>query len=153
MEKVDIIIQLSKDNYPFDLLLLADESIEAINKYINDCSVFKILLNNKMIGIMAVMINNDNTIELKNIAISKRHQRNGFGKQAINLLENFYREKGVKIIYVGTGDASHSQQRFYQNLGFKKYAIKEDFFLNNYQSAIFEKGIQLKDMVMFNKQI
>ena len=80
MEKVDIRIQLSKDNYPFDLLLLADESIEAINKYINACSVFEILLNNKMIGIMAVMINNDNTIELKNIAISKRHHKEWFWK-------------------------------------------------------------------------
>jgi N-acetylglutamate synthase-like GNAT family acetyltransferase len=153
MKKVDIKIQQLKDNYPFDLLLLADESIEAIKKYINACIVFEILLNNKMIGIMAVMINNDNTIELKNIAISKNHQRNGFGKQAINLLEKFYKEKGVRIIYVGTGDASLGQQNFYQDLGFEKDSIKEDFFLNNYPSAIFENGIQLKDMVMFKKQI
>lgn len=153
MKKVDIKIQLLKDNYPFGLLLLADESIEAIKKYINACRVFEILLNNKMIGIMAVMINNDNTIELKNIAISKKYQRNGFGKQAINWLENFYKEKGVKIIFVGTGDASHSQQRFYQKLGFEKYSIKEDFFLKNYPSAIFENGIQLKNMVMFKKHI
>ena len=125
MKKVDFKIQLLKDNYPFDLLLLADESIEAIKKYINACSVFEILLNNKMIGIMAVLINNDDTIELKNIAISKKHQGKGFGKQAINWLENFYREKGVNIIYVGTGDASHSLQRFYQNLGFEKQAIKK----------------------------
>lgn len=153
MEEIDIKIQLLKDNYPFDLLLLGDESLEAINKYINASIVFEILLNSKIIGVMAVMINNDNSIELKNIAISKKHQRSGFGKQAINWLENFYRKKGVKIIHVGTGDASYSQQSFYQQLGFNKYAIKEDFFLNNYPSAIFENGVQLRDMIMFNKKI
>lgn len=148
-----IIIKEIQDDYPFDLLLLADESLEAINKYINSCIVFAILLNNKIIGIMAVMMNDDNSIELKNIAISKKHQGKSFGKQAINWLEKFYKEKEVKIIHVGTGDASNGQQRFYQKLGFKKYAIKEDFFLNNYPSAIFENGIQLRHMVMFNKEI
>jgi aminoglycoside 6'-N-acetyltransferase I len=142
-----------KDNYPFDLLLLADESIEAINKYINSCIVFAILLNNQIIGVMAVLLNDDNSVELKNIAISKKYQGKGFGKQAINWLANFYRKKGVKIIHVGTGDASYSQQRFYQKLGFQKYAIKENFFLKNYPSAIFENGIQLRHMVMFKKNI
>lgn len=146
-------IQQIEDNYPFDLLLLGDESIEAINRYINSCIVFAIILDGKIIGIMAVMMIDDHSVELKNIAVSKEHQGNGVGKQAINWLESFYREKGIKTIYVGTGDASYGQQIFYQKLGFRKYAVKEDFFLINYPDAIFENGMQLRHMVMFNKQI
>lgn len=153
MEKVQIKIKHLKDRYPFDLLLLADESIEAINKYINACSVFEILLNNNIIGVLAVMNNGDNTIELKNIAIDKKYQKKGFGKQAISWLEEFYKKKGVKIIYLGTGDQSLIQQKFYLKLGFEKYAIKENFFLNNYPNPIYENGNQLKDMIMFKKQI
>lgn len=154
-EKINVVVNIKeiKNNYPFDLLLLADESMEAINKYINSCLVFTILLNNKIIGVMAVMIIDAISIELKNIAIAKELQKNGFGTQAIHWLENFYKEKKVKNIYVGTGDASHGQQKFYQKLGFEKYGVKKDFFLKNYPREIFENGIQLKDMIMFNKQI
>jgi ribosomal protein S18 acetylase RimI-like enzyme len=151
--KLEIEIRQLDDNYPLDLLLLADESLEAINVYINNCSVFGISLNNELVGVMAVMTNDDHSIELKNIAISIKYQGKGFGKQAINWLEVFYKEKGCKKIYVGTGDASYGQLIFYQKLGFKKYSIREDFFIKNYHNAIFENGIQLRHMIMLNKQI
>jgi N-acetylglutamate synthase-like GNAT family acetyltransferase len=150
---LEIEIQQLEDHYPFDLLLLADESLEAVNAYINKCSVYGVSFNKTLIGVMAVMPIDSNSIELKNIAIAEKHQNKGFGKQTINWLEHFYKEMGVKQFFVGTGDASHSQLIFYQKLGFEVHSIKKDFFRNNYPKPIFENGIRLRHMIMLNKQI
>ncbi len=113
MLELEIQVQQIEDNYPFDLLLLADESLEAINAYINNAKVFSITLSNILVGVMAVLINNDNSIELKNIAIDEKYHRKGLGKQAINWLESYCKKNGINEVYVGTGDASHGQMIFY----------------------------------------
>jgi ribosomal protein S18 acetylase RimI-like enzyme len=39
----------------------------------------------------------------------------------------------------------------YEKAGFKKYAIKKDFYLRLYPDPIIENGVQLRDMVMLKK--
>ncbi|NMC77356.1 MAG: GNAT family N-acetyltransferase, partial [Candidatus Methanofastidiosa archaeon] len=61
-----MIRQLQKDEeIPYDLLLLADETIEAINRYINDSEIFIFEKDNETIAIYVLQKISDYTIEIK----------------------------------------------------------------------------------------
>ncbi len=61
---------LQKDEeIPYNLLLLADETIDAINRYINDSEIFIFEKNNETIAIYVLQKISDDTIEIKNIAV------------------------------------------------------------------------------------
>lgn len=62
---------LSKKNLPLELLLLADETKEVIEKYIYDSDVYVLTkdLSVSPIAVFALYKNNDVEIEIKNIAV------------------------------------------------------------------------------------
>lgn len=151
--RLEIEVRQIASNYPFDLLLLADESIEVINQYIDICWVFGIYFHKTLVGVAALMPLSNRLVELKNIAISEAYQNNGFGRQTIDWLENFCRKMGYQEMLVGTGDASHGQMIFYQKLGFEMHSIRKNFFRANYPKPIYENGLLLRHMIVFSKHI
>jgi len=58
-----------------------------------------------------------------------------------------YKENYTEII-VGTADNGINQIRFYERNGFVKYAVKKNYFIDNYSRPIVDDGVLLKDMVM-----
>ena len=56
-------------------------------------------------------------------------------------------------IIVGTGDCGISQINFYEKNGFRKYDIRKNFFIDNFEKPIFENGIQLKDMILLKYEL
>jgi aminoglycoside 6'-N-acetyltransferase I len=65
-----MVLQLHKDeNIPYELLLLADETIEAINKYINRSNINVFERDNIIIAIYVIQEISNETIEIKNIAV------------------------------------------------------------------------------------
>jgi aminoglycoside 6'-N-acetyltransferase I len=138
----------SKEDIPYSLLLLADETEEAINKYIFNCDVFVVEQDEELIAAYALFEVDAFSVEIKNIAVSKSFQRKGIGKLILNDAVNRAALKDYKFLMVGTGDASFGQLEFYQKFGFEVFNTKNDFFVKNYKEPIFENGIQLKDMVM-----
>jgi len=138
---------------PYDLLLLADESIEAINKYIHQSDIYLLERDNTMIAVFALQTISNDTVEIKNIAVDTALQGQGIGQGLLKDAIDLAKEKGYKEIIIGTGDAGIQQLYLYQKVGFEIYDIKHRFFLDNYPEPIFEKGIQLKHMIMLRKEL
>jgi aminoglycoside 6'-N-acetyltransferase I len=133
--------------YPYDLLLLADETVEAINRYLFDSTIYLVKTEDDFVGAFCLYKIDENTIELKNIAVSEHFQGNGLGSEILNFIKEECR-KNFKTLLVGTADCGFRQIHFYEMNGFEKYAVRKDFFVENYDLPIFENGIQLKDMIV-----
>lgn len=132
-----------------DLLLLADPEEKAIDKYINDCEVFSLIENKKVLGQCAVIEIDKHKCEIKNIAIYEDIHRKGYGRKFINLICDYYRDKYTSIL-VGTAD---NGVEFYEKCEFKtSYRIK-NFFIDNYDEEIFDNGIQCIDMIYLERKI
>lgn len=146
------LIDKSKE-LPYDLLLLADETVESINKYIFQSDVYVLERDQQNIAVYALQTINDDTVEIKNIAVDTSFQGHGIGQELLKDAMNRAKESGFKRIVIGTGDAGIHQLYIYQKAGFEMFEIKHRFFLDNFPEPIFENGIQLKHMVMLKKDL
>ena len=136
-----------KSKYPYELLLLADETKEAIDRYLFQSDAYVALLYGEIVGVFCLYEIDSQTVELKNIAVAETYQNQGLGGEILKYIKEISKSKYREII-VGTGDFSFSQIHFYEQNGFKKFGIREFFFLENYPEPIIENGIQLKDMIL-----
>ena len=145
---------LNKDKkIPYDLLLLADENIEAINKYIHQSDIYLLDKGSETIAVCAIQTISDDTVEIKNIAVDTVFQGQGVGQGLLKEILDLVKAKGFKKIIIGTGDAGIKQLYLYQKVGFEIFEIKHKFFIDNYPEPIFENGIQLKHMIMLKKDL
>ncbi|MDV7697767.1 GNAT family N-acetyltransferase [Chryseobacterium soli] len=136
------------DEIPYELLLLADETIEAINQYIFASEVYILNNGDHDIAVMALHENSTTEIELKNIAVTENCRNKGIGSILIDKAKELATEKHYTSLLVGTSDTGLQQIRFYEKNGFVKKGIRKDFFIENYPFPIYESGIQMRDMVM-----
>ncbi|MBI3234461.1 MAG: GNAT family N-acetyltransferase [Bacteroidetes bacterium] len=143
--------KLSKENeIPFDLLLLADETMEAIKKYIYDSDIYVLFtkVNTSPAGVVVINKVSDLQIEIKNIAVLESFQGKGIGSSLIQRIKEIAAHDNYKEIIVGTPDVGIREIEFYEKNGFIRYGIKKNFFIENYSIPIIEDGVILKDMVM-----
>lgn len=133
-----------------DLLLLADEQEDMVNRYLPGGDLFT-LYDGDLKSICVVVPVNSDTCELKNIATYKQYQGKGYGRMLINYISKFYR-KNYKTMLVGTGEIP-AILSFYESCGFKKSYRIENFFTDNYDQPIFEGDIQLVDMIYLRKDL
>lgn len=144
-----ILIEKSKkEPIPFPLLLLADESIDAIEKYIYKCKIYLVKSTNSTVGVCAVQEKHASAIEIKNLAVTEKFRNSGIGSWCLQKIEAIHPHKHI---LVGTGDGSADALRFYKKNGFKPYAIRKNFFINNYNIPVIENGIQLRDQIVLRK--
>ncbi len=86
-----------------DLLLLADEQENMIDKYIERGIMFAIY-DNDLKGVCIVTKEEDRAYEIKNIAIYENFHGQGYGKKLIEYICEYFKGD-CDIIYVGTGDS------------------------------------------------
>lgn len=143
--------QLGKDeDLPFDLLLLADPTEEAINKYIFNSDIYILSQDDHIIGVYVLQAISNDEIEIKNIAVAASCQGREFGSLMLRDATIRAKEKGFKAIIVGTGDTARIL-RFYRKEGFELFGVRENFFVDHYPEPIYEEGVQLKDMIVLRK--
>ena len=133
-----------------DLLLLADEQENMIDKYLPSGDLFA-LYDNDLKSVCVVIPIDNETCELKNIATYEKYQGKGYGKELIRFISGFYKND-YKTMLVGTGETP-TILSFYESCGFEKSYRVENFFTDNYDQPIFEGEIQLVDMIYLKKQI
>lgn len=131
-----------------DLLLLADEQEDMIDKYLDRGEMF-VLEDDGVKAECVITKESDGVYELKNIAVVPEFHRKGYGKCLIEALIDNY--KDCKVLYVGTGDCP-STLSFYHSCGFNESHRVENFFVDNYDHLMFEDGIQLVDMVYLKRE-
>jgi GNAT superfamily N-acetyltransferase len=133
-----------------DLLLLADEQENMIDRYLADGDLFA-LYDDDLKTVCVVAAIDRETCELKNIATYKKYQGKGYAKAMIKFVTEFYRNK-YKTMLVGTGDVP-SILSFYESCGFEKSHFIKNYFTDNYDHPMFEEGLQLIDMVYLKKEL
>ncbi|MBS1600568.1 MAG: GNAT family N-acetyltransferase [Bacteroidetes bacterium] len=141
------------DAVPYELLLDADPSMAAIEKYLDFSDIHIALFEGKTIGVFVLLTLNAATLEIKNIAVDERFQGYGIGTFLLASATQIAIDKGFKTIVIGTSNASVGQLYLYQKSGFEITSIKYNFFLDNYTEPIFENGIQCKHMIVLEKQL
>jgi len=117
-----------------DLLLLADEQEDMIDRYLESGDMFALYDD-----------------ELKNIATYKKYQGKGYAKALIKFVSDYYKNN-YKTMLVGTGETP-TILSFYESCGFEKSHFIKNFFTDNYDHPMFEDGIQLIDMVYLKKKL
>lgn len=140
-----------EESIPYGLLLLADEEMQAIERYIHQSEIYVVERDDKTIGVYALYSIDEHTAEIKAIAVDEAYQNQGIGKLMLKDAEIRAQEKGFRELIIGTPTIAQKQLAIYKKAGFEWFDVKKDFFITWYSEPIFEDGVQLKDMAMLRK--
>ena len=131
-----------------DLLLLADEQEDMINRYLDRGRMY--VLDDQGVKCECIVTDEGKgVLEIKNIATVPAYQGRGYAKAMIEFIIQTYRGKYV-ILQVGTGDSPQTIP-FYEKCGFVLSHIIPNFFTDHYDHPIDEYGVQLIDMVVLQR--
>jgi GNAT superfamily N-acetyltransferase len=133
-----------------DLLLLADEQEDMIDKYLPSGDLFA-LYDDDLKSVCVVAPINSDTCELKNIATYEEQQGKGYGRALINYISGCYKNV-YKTMLVGTGETP-AILSFYESCGFEQSHRIKNFFTDNYDHLMFDGDIQLVDMIYLKKDL
>ncbi|CAH0283292.1 GNAT family N-acetyltransferase [Chryseobacterium sp. Bi04] len=153
MENFTFISIESGSEIPYGLLLLADETVEAIDRYIFKSDIYLLQNGVEDIAVMALYKNSNTELEIKNIAVVESYRSKGIGSILMNKAKEIAKEHDYKTLTVGTSDTGFQQIRFYEKNGFIKKGILRDFFIENYPDPIYENGLQMRDMVLLTHHL
>lgn len=143
----------SGEEIPYELLLLADETIEAINKYIFTSDIYILKDKTQNIAVMALHHNSSTELEIKNIAVIESYRNQGIGSILLQQAKEIARAGHYTCLLVGTSDTGFQQIKFYEKNGFIKKEIRKNFFVENYPFPIYENGLQMRDMVILSHHL
>lgn len=138
--------EIKGEAIPIELLLEADPSEKAIQKYLQNSLCFGAFECDQIVGSCVTKEIAPNTAEIFNIAVAPSHQQRGIGSKLLKSVLTQLAERDFNSVVLGTGAFGY-QLTFYQRLGFRVDSVVKDFFLDNYPEPIFEDGIQHKDML------
>ena len=142
-------VKENKKQY-LDLLLLADEQEDMVDRYLDSGKMY--VLDDNGVKCECVITDEGNDIlEIKNIATVPEYQGKGYARALIEFIVNNYREQ-YAILQVGTGDSPLTIP-FYEKCGFVRSHIISNFFTDNYDHPIYESGIQLVDIVYLQRPL
>lgn len=141
----------SKKERFMDLLYLGDEDEDMINKYLKKSDMYVCYEENELIGQITILRLANKIYEIKNISIYEQFQKKGYGSKLIKFIFEHYKNK-ASVIILGTGECDKIIS-FYENLGFKYFMRKRNFFIDNYDHEMYEDGTKLIDMLYFKKVI
>ena len=146
-----VIIEVTENKKQYlDLLLLADEQEDMIDRYLDKGRMY--VLDDNGIKCECVITDEGNgVLEIKNIATVSEHQGKGYAKALIDFVVKKYKEQ-YTVLQVGTGDSPLTIP-FYEKCGFVRSHSIPNFFTDNYDHPIFECGIQLVDMVYLQRAL
>lgn len=139
-----------KDRY-MDILLIGDEQEDMVRKYLDRGELFVYEDDGKTVAVCVITDEGEGVCELKNIAVLPEYQRRGIGRELLEFAERFCRTKAHKLI-LGTGDSPLTVP-FYEKCGYVRTHSVKNFFTDSYDHPIFEGGVQLVDMIYFEKEL
>lgn len=128
-----------------DLLLLADEQMDMVERYLHRGTMFA-LCDPDVKAICVVTVEGEGIFEIKNLATRPEEQRKGYGRSLVHYVVHYCKNLKGSTLLVGTGETP-STLGFYEKCGFVRSHRVKNFFVDNYDHVIIEDGKQLVDMV------
>ncbi|MBZ4667566.1 MAG: putative P-loop ATPase fused to an acetyltransferase [Defluviitaleaceae bacterium] len=147
--RIEKVMDDDKTKY-MDLLLIADEQVSMIEKYLYRGEMFA-LYDDDLKALCVVTKEGEGIYEIKNMVTIPKYQRKGYGQALISFIVNHYKNSGTEL-YVGTGN-SPMTLNFYEKCGFKPSHVVNNFFIHNYDHPIYENGKQLVDMIYLKRSL
>ena len=141
------------ENIPYSLLLLADETKEAIDKYIHQSVIYVLGYAQEIIAVCATAMISEGVMEIKNIAVREDWQNKGVGYRFLLDIIDKAREQECSELIICTPDCAKKQLYLYQKAGFRISDIVRDYYRNHYPEPIIENGIELKDMAILKMSL
>ena len=138
-------VSANKKQY-LDLLLLADEQEDMIDRYLEKGDMF-ILCDPDVVAQCVVCDLGDGVYEIRSLSVAPAFQGRGYGRHLLDFVAGHYR---CKQLLVGTGDSPLTLP-FYKKCGFTEHHRVKNFFTDNYDHPIYEAGVQLVDMVYLSR--
>ena len=133
-----------------DLLLLADEQEDMIDRYLERGRMY-VLEEGGIRCACVVTEEGGGVLEIKNLATAPGSQRKGYAKALIDFLVEEYTGR-YSVLQVGTGDSPMTVP-FYEKCGFARSHVLPHFFTDHYDHPIYEGGVQLIDMLYLQKKL
>jgi ribosomal protein S18 acetylase RimI-like enzyme len=143
------IIEDNKKDF-LDLLLLADEQENMIDKYLERGTLFA-LYDGGLRSICVVTDEGNGSFEIQNLATYEQFQRMGYGRASVEYVCKYFKGKGTTMLVV-TGE-SPSTVPFYERCGFVFSHRLVNYFVEHYEKPIIDMGVQLKDKVYFKMDL
>ena len=144
-----VIINENKKEF-LDLLFLADEQENMIDKYLERGTLFA-LYDGGLKSVCVVTDEGGGAFEIQNLATYPQFQKMGYGRYLIEYVCDYYGKDGAHML-VGTGDTPVSVG-FYERSGFEFSHRIENYILEHYDNPIFEDGVQLKDKIYLKRNL
>lgn len=142
-------IEEDKEKY-IDLLLEADPDENVVKKYIDNGDMYIGIRDDEVVCEIIIIKVNDEECELKNIATVEKYRGKGYAQEMIKYVFEKYKETYKRMI-VGT---SENMIPFYVLNGFTKYHhTVKNFFIDNYEEAIWDGNLQCIDMYYYYKEL
>ncbi|PZE21544.1 GNAT family N-acetyltransferase [Paenibacillus xerothermodurans] len=124
------------EDYPMNLLLLADPSRKLVEDYIKRGECFVSDIENQIVGVYVLLPTRPGTVELVNIAVTEGMHGKGVGKQLVSHAVETARSRGYKTIETGTGNSGIGQLALYQKCGFRIVGVCPEFCVNPLEAQI-----------------
>ena len=133
-----------------DLLLLADEQEDMIDRYLDRGRMY-VLDDNGVVCECVITDEGDGVLEIKNLATAPAFRKKGYARVLIEFLIKTYADR-YSLLQVGTGDSPLTVP-FYEKCGFTRSHSIPNFFIDHYDHPIYEGGVQLVDMVYLQRPL
>lgn len=145
------IIEITENKKKYlDLLLLADEEEDMIDRYLEKGRMY--VLDDNGVKCECVVTDEGNgVLEIKNIATVPASQGRGYAKAMIDFLIKEYSGR-YTVLQVGTGD-SPATVPFYERCGFTRSHVVPNFFTEHYPHPIYDGGVRLIDMIYLRRSL
>ncbi|MDD1783665.1 GNAT family N-acetyltransferase [Enterovibrio sp. ZSDZ35] len=140
------VAEVSPHRLPPALLLEADPSASSISTYLLDSFCFAAIEGDNILGACVLQNLIDGVLEINNLAIFPELQCQGLGSLLLQHVIDTAKKRSIRKIELGTGTFGH-QLAFYQRFGFRVETLIKDYYIDNYEEPVWEKGIQHKDML------
>lgn len=142
---------VSRDKKQYlELLLLADEQEDMIDRYLEQGEMF-VCLDPEVVGEIVIVELGGGVFEVKNLATNPAVHGRGYGRKLLDFACEHCRGRGTQLL-VGTGDSPLTIP-FYEKCGFTEHHRLKNFFTDNYDHPIIEAGVRLVDMVYLSKAL
>lgn len=135
------------EDYPMELLYLADPNEEAVDYYLKRGECWGAYFEEEVIGVYVLLPTRPFTAELVNLAVAEQLWRKGIGTKLVAHFLDNARTQGYKKAEVGTATIGTNEIAFYEKCGFQPEWIDRDFFVKHCPEPIFDHGKQCRDMI------
>ncbi|MEG2789500.1 MAG: GNAT family N-acetyltransferase [Romboutsia sp.] len=106
------------NNAPTEYWQADEQSIETLNEWKKQGSVYNIFLDNKLVGFFYIRLGGQNVAWLEDLFIVEEYRRCGIGKFAMEKLDELMIDKGVISMFVDVIPRNTSAIKLYKECGF-----------------------------------